>query len=97
MSVAVYFTAHLVAKQAMDEVDLIPRFAWFGRDPEIKVANPCIQLLFKCQILGVHTSNITAGTGAAHLVCFKNHANSAEICHVVCHLNSLPGSWTTSP
>lgn len=47
----VYFTAHLVAKQAMDEVDLISRVAWFGGNPEIKVADSCIQLLFKCQIL----------------------------------------------
>ena len=51
----VYSTAHLVTKQAMDEVDLISSLAWFGRDPEIKVANSCIQLLFKCQILGTQT------------------------------------------
>lgn len=52
MSVNIHPTAHLVAKQTMDEVDLISRLAWFGGDPEIKVANSCIQLLFKCQILG---------------------------------------------
>lgn len=55
MSVNVYSTAHLVAKQAMDEVDLISRLAWFWGDPEIKVADSCIQLLFKCQILWIKT------------------------------------------
>lgn len=39
----------------MDEVDLISRLAWFGGDPEIKVADSCIQLLFKCQILWIKT------------------------------------------
>lgn len=47
----VYFSAHLVAKQAMDEVDLISRLTWFGGHPEIKVADSCIQLLFERQIL----------------------------------------------
>ncbi len=55
MSVNIYSTAHLVAKQAMDEVDLISRLARFGGDPEIKVTNSCIQLLFECQILGIKT------------------------------------------
>lgn len=50
-----YTTAHLVAKQAMDKVDLISRLPWFGGDPEIKVADSCIQLLSKCQILGIQT------------------------------------------
>lgn len=59
MSVHIYSTAHLVAKQAVDEVDLIPCLARFGGDPEIKVANSCIQLLFKCQILGIQTLYIT--------------------------------------
>lgn len=58
MSRNIYSTAHLVPKQAMDEVDLIPGLAWFGGDPEIKVANSCIQLLFKCQILGIQTHYI---------------------------------------
>lgn len=39
--------SHLVAKQAVDEVDLISRLTWFGGDPEIEVADSCIQLLFK--------------------------------------------------
>lgn len=47
----VYFSTHLMAKQAMDKVDLISRLAWFGGYPEIKVADSCIQLLFKRQIL----------------------------------------------
>lgn len=56
MYVNIYSTGpNLVAKQAVDEVDLISRLAWFGGDPEVKVANSCIQLLFKCQILGIQT------------------------------------------
>lgn len=35
----------------MDKVDLISRFAWFRGYPEIKIADSCIQLLFKSQIL----------------------------------------------
>lgn len=54
----VHFSAHLMAKQAMDEVDLISRLTWFGGYPEIKVADPCIQLLFKRQILGIITKHI---------------------------------------
>lgn len=45
------FSAHLMAKQAMDEVNFISRLTWLGGYPEIKVADSCIQLLFKCQIL----------------------------------------------
>lgn len=58
----------------MDEVDLISRLAWFGGDPEIKVANPCIQLLFKCQILGIQTLYIRLSiiTGyKTHLLCYN--------------------------
>lgn len=47
----VYFSAHLMAKQTMDKVDLISRLAWFGGYPEVKVTDSCIQLLFKRQIL----------------------------------------------
>ena len=51
MIVNVFSYAHLVSKETVDEVDLIPRLAWFGGDPEIKVANSCIQLLLKRQVL----------------------------------------------
>lgn len=44
-------TTHHVSKQSVDEVDLIPWLAWFGGDPEIKVANSRIQLLLKSQVL----------------------------------------------
>lgn len=39
--------SHLVAKQAVDEVDLVSRLTWFGGDSEVEVADSCIQLLFK--------------------------------------------------
>lgn len=51
--------AHLVAKQAVDEVDLMSRLSWFGGDPEIIVANSCLQLLFKCQVLEIQALYIT--------------------------------------
>lgn len=54
MSVNVYSSPHLVSKEAMDEIELISRLIWFGGDPEIKVANSCIQLLLKSQVLGIH-------------------------------------------
>lgn len=46
-----FCSAHLMAKQAMDEVDLCSWLTGFGGYPEIKVADSCIQLLFKRQIL----------------------------------------------
>lgn len=54
MSLSVYSPAHLVSKEAMDEIELISRLVWFGGDPKIKVANSCIQLLLKGQVLGIH-------------------------------------------
>lgn len=47
-----------MAKQAVDEVDLCSRLPWFGGYPEIKVADSCIQLLFKRQILRITTESI---------------------------------------
>lgn len=35
----------------MDKIDLISSFAWFGRYPEVKITNSCIQLLSKRQVL----------------------------------------------
>lgn len=51
-SVKCVSSAHLVSKEAVDEVNLVPWLAWFGGDPEIEVANSCIQLLLKSQVLG---------------------------------------------
>lgn len=65
-----------MAEQAVDEVDLISSLAWFGGDPEIKVADSCIQLLFKCQILGTHTLCIIHHTwqhNATHLLLCEMH------------------------
>lgn len=45
----------------MDEVDLISRLTWFGGYPEVKVADSCIQLLFKRQILRAKTYCIVTG------------------------------------
>lgn len=56
-----HFSPHLVAKQAMDKVDLISRLTWFGGYPEVKVADSCIQLLFKRQILWAKTYCIVTG------------------------------------
>lgn len=53
----------------MDEIDLISRLAWFGGYPEIKVADSCIQLLSKCQILQI----MTVDTVLQHTA--KIHAN----------------------
>ena len=47
LTVHVFSYTDLVSKKAVDEVDLISKLAWFGGDPEIKVANSCIQLLLK--------------------------------------------------
>lgn len=119
MSENIYTTAHLVAKQAVDEVDLISSLAWFGGDPEIKVADSCIQLLFKCQILGTHTLYIRHHNwqhNPTHLLLCERHIHqksaqnmSFQMWSINClapqmvgfrhgtDLNSVPGSWTTSP
>lgn len=86
MSVNIYSTAHLVAKQAVDEVDLISRLAWFGGDPEIKVANSCIQLLFKCQILGKRHYTLQVET-------FKICPKYVIFFNVSCILPGSPSGW----
>lgn len=56
MSLNAYSSAHLVSKEAMDEVELISGLVWFRGDPEIEVANSCIQLLLKSQVLGIYSA-----------------------------------------